>query len=52
MVSQKKQEKKEEMMNFAEIERNIMGMENQRQVLARVSDKAHNYINVIWILFD
>ena len=34
------------MLNFAEIERNIMGSENFKQLAAKVNDKAFNYLNV------
>lgn len=34
------------MMNFAEIERSIMGNENHKHLVARVNEKALHYISV------
>ena len=45
-MSQKKDEKKEDMLNFAEIERSIMGNENHKHLVARVNEKAQHYISV------
>lgn len=35
-------------MNFSELERNIMGTENYRNMTNKVNEKAQNYLNVFF----
>ena len=40
------------MLNFAEIERSIMGNENHKHLVTRVNEKALHYISVKKIIFS
>lgn len=47
MLNQRKDDKRNEMLNLSENERiNVTGYENQRNLISRVNEKALHYLNV------
>lgn len=52
VISSKKEGEKPEMPDFAELQRNILGNDREKLMIAKVNEKAYNYIAVLKIIIS